>query len=389
VPGDRGLTGNGAQREDIVALEPHSHFVGFYETETFLADSVRDFLAPGLLACDAAIVVATGAHRASFDRALMEAGIDLRETQRSGRYVALDAAEALSTFIVDGMPDAARFEAAIGGLVRRAAEGPRAVRIDGEMVAVLWDEGNAAAAIALEGLWNDLATRHPFSLFCAYPMRAFDTDASTEPFRRVCGQHSRVIPTERYSSVRDSEERLRAVAFLQQQAAVRANERVALELQQRRLEAAVTRLEHLCEVGNELVGRVAEDIRASAKAVEASLTLLRSHWSRLDEGRILDLLAKGVEAVRRIDRLVDEGLAAPGLESEAIAHGATPVGGTEITHLGVGAPIPTRRSARPTVWVEWRCGACGERFGRRRERCPRDDAPLERVVMSTPFLWLG
>lgn len=193
VQGRRDLTANEPQRDDHVALEVHSHFVGFYETEAFLVDSVRDFLAPGLLAGDAAIVVATDTHRDSFDRALMAAGIELPEARRCGRYIALDASEALTTFMVDGMPDAARFRTTIGQLVSRAAERARNVRIYGEMVAVLWDEGNVAAAIALEDLWNDLATRYPFSLFCAYPMCAFETDASAEGFRTICGQHSTVL----------------------------------------------------------------------------------------------------------------------------------------------------------------------------------------------------
>ncbi|HVE96634.1 MAG TPA: MEDS domain-containing protein [Pseudonocardiaceae bacterium] len=189
--------GDELQRDDIVARESHSHVVGFYETEAFLVDSVRDFLAPSLLAGDAAIVVATASHRDLFGRALREAGIDLGEAQRCGRYIALDASEALSKFMVEGMPDTARFRAVMGKLVSLSTEGPHDVRIYGEMVAVLWDQGNVAAAIALEDLWNDLATGYPFSLFCAYPIRAFDADASAEPFRKICGQHSKVIPTVR------------------------------------------------------------------------------------------------------------------------------------------------------------------------------------------------
>jgi hypothetical protein len=171
----------------------HSHFVGFYETEAFLVDSVRDFLASALVTGGAAIVVATDAHRDSFDHALMEAGIDLPEAQRCGQFIALDAPETLAKFMVEGMPDAARFTATIGQLVSRAANSARDVRIYGEMVAVMWDEGYVAAAIALEDLWNDLATRYPFSLFCAYPMRAFGTGTSAEEFWRICGQHSRVL----------------------------------------------------------------------------------------------------------------------------------------------------------------------------------------------------
>ncbi|MGH3835745.1 MAG: MEDS domain-containing protein [Pseudonocardiaceae bacterium] len=192
-----GLTANEPQRDDIVTLEGHSHVVGFYETEAFLVDSVRDFLVPGLLAGNAAIVVATGSHLDLFGRALTEAGIDLRAAQRCGRYIALNASETLSKFMVECMPDAARFSAAMGTLVSRAAQRPCDVRIYGELVAVLWDQGNVGAAIALEDLWNDLATRHPFLLFCAYPIRAFDTEASAEQFRKICGQHSRVIPTVR------------------------------------------------------------------------------------------------------------------------------------------------------------------------------------------------
>ena len=69
------------------------------------------------------------------------------------------------------------------------------MRIYGEMVAVLWDQGNVAAAIELERLWNELADSNPFSLFCAYPIRAFDLDAGAERFRKICAQHSAVIPT--------------------------------------------------------------------------------------------------------------------------------------------------------------------------------------------------
>lgn len=183
--------------ETALARKGHSHVVGFYETDAFLVTSVRDFLASSLVDDDAAIVVATGSHRDSFGRALMKEGIDIAVAQRCGRYIALDAADALSTFMVESMPDAARFEATMGKLISRATEGPREVRIYGEMVAVLWDQGNVAAAIALEDLWNDLATRHPFSLFCAYPLSAFTTAASTEPFRKICALHSRVISTMR------------------------------------------------------------------------------------------------------------------------------------------------------------------------------------------------
>jgi|SRR5947209_1931090 len=188
------LAPNQPPGDDLVTLGGCPHVVGFYETAASLAGSVRDFLAPGLRANDAAIVVASAFHRALFSRALEKVGIDVRAAQRSGRYIALDASAMLSTFMVTCLPDAARFSATIEKLIDRAPPGTRNVRIYGEMVAVLWDQGNVTAAIELERLWNDLAVKDLFSLFCAYPIRAFDTEAGAEQFRQVCAQHSAVMP---------------------------------------------------------------------------------------------------------------------------------------------------------------------------------------------------
>lgn len=78
--GIRGLTINEPQH-GIAGLAHDSHVVGFYETDAHLADTVRDFLTPGLHAGAAAIVVATAYHRDLFGRVLTEAGIDLSEAQ--------------------------------------------------------------------------------------------------------------------------------------------------------------------------------------------------------------------------------------------------------------------------------------------------------------------
>jgi PAS domain S-box-containing protein len=91
--------------------------------------------------------------------------------------------------MVDGWPDRSRFETAVGSLVRSAAAGGRAVRAYGEMVALLCAEGHYDAAIALEGLWNDLAQTCTFSLFCAYGWNLFPTVELAHSFKQICGQH--------------------------------------------------------------------------------------------------------------------------------------------------------------------------------------------------------
>lgn len=220
------------------------HVVEFYETEQFLVGTVAGFVGPALRCGDGAIVVATAAHRLGIDDALRASRVDVAGTVADGRYLVLDAGETLGAFLVDGAPHRARLATLVEGAVGRAGAGGRRVRIYSEMVAVLWDGGHVAAAIALEGLWNELAAEHGFTLLCAYPMRAFDTAARTADFRRICDEHSRVIPSEQFAVLGGLESQQRAVAELQQEAAaLRAD---LARLQAAQIAAELAYVEGLC-----------------------------------------------------------------------------------------------------------------------------------------------
>ena len=112
------------------------------------------------------------------------------------------------------------FMEVIGGVISRAAESGRPVRVFGEMVSLLVADGHPAAALRLEELWNDLQAHlaHAFSLFCAYPMDHFGGEAHQELFSDVCAAHSQVVPAESYMALPTANERLRAIAGLQQKA---------------------------------------------------------------------------------------------------------------------------------------------------------------------------
>jgi len=172
----------------------HDHAVKFYDTDECLAATVRDFIVPAARTGDAAIIVATAAHHCDFESALDAAGVDVAALVGTERYLALDARETLARFMDGGTPDAASFARTVGPLIERAGRAGRRVRIYGEMVALLWDDGEVAAAIALEELWNDLAATHDFILLCAYPMHAFDDAQSAHAYRRICDAHATVIP---------------------------------------------------------------------------------------------------------------------------------------------------------------------------------------------------
>jgi PAS domain S-box-containing protein len=191
----------------------HEHFVQFYEKDDFLLAEVSSFLRAGLQAGHAGVVIATPQHLDGLEERLKGFALD------RNRYIALDAAATLSQFMVDGYPDAQRFEKVVGSVLRRASRnGTRHVRAFGEMVSLLWAEGKHEAAFRLEELWNALAASHSFSLLCGYPMEGFHDAEHGSSFLDICGAHSQVRPAESFRGNADTDELHRQIAALQQQA---------------------------------------------------------------------------------------------------------------------------------------------------------------------------
>jgi anti-sigma regulatory factor (Ser/Thr protein kinase) len=179
--------------ETNIRVEPRDHVVQLYERDQDLVDTVSAYLANAVRLGEVALVVATEAHVVKFGAAMASAGIDLAEARASGRLITIDAGATLARFLVGGHPDADAFDVVIGGLVRRASETGRPVRAYGEMVALLWDAGQVAAAIELETLWNELGHQVPFSLFCSYPRQSLSGDDHADAFLDVCHLHSAVV----------------------------------------------------------------------------------------------------------------------------------------------------------------------------------------------------
>lgn len=129
---------------------------------------------------EAAVVIATEAHRTALAGALRD----------PGDIVWLDAEAVLESITRDDALDPAAFTEVVGGVIRTAAAGGRPVRAFGEMVALLWRRGDVAGALELETLWNELMAAVPFSLYCAYP-----SVDDAEDFARICHAHTAVDAT--------------------------------------------------------------------------------------------------------------------------------------------------------------------------------------------------
>ncbi len=194
----------------------------FYEDDALFISSLSEFIGSALGSGGACLVIATDAHHLSLNDSLRANFIDTRRCVSEGRYIALDAGETLSQFMVQGHPDAARFQAAIEPILWQARKKLKretaALAAFGEMVALLWSEGNREAAIELEHLWNDLAMRNKFSVRCGYPSGCFSSESHADLFREMYEKHSEAVPSEGLASLDSQEARMRLISSLQQKA---------------------------------------------------------------------------------------------------------------------------------------------------------------------------
>jgi signal transduction histidine kinase len=290
---------------------PHDHLVGFYEDDPFLAGSVARFLRPAFDGDAAAMVLATPEHLASFQASLEAEGVDADDP----RFVALDAVEMLDRLTVDGQIDADRFRAVIGGLIDEQTAAGRRVYAFGELVAILWAEGNVTGALELESLWNELATTRPFSLFCGYPTAVFADEEDTSAFRTVVDAHSAVIPAESYTELLDPSAKLREVAILKQEAVAGANERETLRRTKADLEEALAERAEADRLQKQFTAMLVHDLRSPTVVVSGLLAVLLDHWDDLSPTEIREHLSTASASATRMERLVDDMLAMARLES--------------------------------------------------------------------------
>jgi signal transduction histidine kinase len=336
-----------ASMPNASGMHERDHFVQLYDSDSYLTESVCDFIGTGLLHGEEAVVIATRAHRESLEIALSRKGLDLTAARVEGRYITLDAADTLSRFMVDGDVDFALLDKAIG---LQPNEG-RPLRIYGEMVALLWNDGNVSAAIRLEDYSNSLLDAQPVKLMCGYPMQSFSREADTEPFNNVCDRHSRVLPTESFTRIDSTKDQLLAVARLQQRISADETERMGMKLEQMKLEDELKRLMELDRLRNDFVAMVVHDIRTPNAVIGAFLEILRKDWETLDRERIDELLGRAIANTTHVTRLVDDILTASRIESGDFTYDTRPFDVAELIYRAVGTARGANDSMRFEVSV--------------------------------------
>jgi DNA-binding NarL/FixJ family response regulator len=171
-----------------------SHAVQFYpDDEAFLVGFAR-FIATALNAGDAVIVVATESHRNRLFQTLQAQGVNIGAAVEHGKYIPLDVAETLSTFMANDLPDPVRFQKVASDLITVASKSAKGelprVSACGECAPTLWAQGNADAAVQLEHLWDEMARTCNIDILCGYVLKPLQREQENHIYERICAEHS-------------------------------------------------------------------------------------------------------------------------------------------------------------------------------------------------------
>lgn len=195
--GPDGIARSGAQpsfsQEKTHLLNRHE--ACFYSDELCFVDEFTQFIAAALKGGSTTIVIATQLHREAFLSRLRAHGLDIATAIEEGRYISLDAAETVSTFMVNGMPDPGRFFKVTSELIMKAQGAPeKKVRVAacGECAPLLWSQGNADGALRLEQLWDAIAKIYEIDVLCGYALGSFQGGVGSYIFDKLCAAHSDV-----------------------------------------------------------------------------------------------------------------------------------------------------------------------------------------------------
>jgi CheY-like chemotaxis protein len=169
------------------------HNVGFYFDDRDFLDDLTRFIGTALNAGNAAVVVATEAHRERLLPRLQTHGVDMVKAIEQRRYISLDAAAMISSLTVNNELDPERFLKVAGDLIMTASgtlkkENPR-VAICGECDPPLWTFGNGEAAIEFEKLWNEIVKRYDVDILCGYSLGTVQHSMDGQLFERICALH--------------------------------------------------------------------------------------------------------------------------------------------------------------------------------------------------------
>jgi DNA-binding NarL/FixJ family response regulator len=174
----------------------HSHEVRFYPDDAAFLSGLTCFIESALKAGNPVIAVATESHRQRILERLLERGVDGVAAMEQGFYLSLDVDEALSTFMVNDLPDPVRFLKIFGDLISSVAKMATGkdsrVAACGEFSPTLWAQGKVDAAVQVERLTDEIAKTCNVDILCGYVLNSFQSEQESHIYERICAEHSSV-----------------------------------------------------------------------------------------------------------------------------------------------------------------------------------------------------
>jgi hypothetical protein len=158
------------------------HTALLYRDERFFIESVITFIRNGLDDAATVFAIMTANHHQNISGMLANKGLPNK------KLIFRDANDCLMQFMVDGWPNEQLFMQTMEALIGPASKHGD-VRVFGEMVTVLCNEGKSGAAMRLEEFWNDFVNRHNVHLLCAYPLSAMYGEGGDRIRPAVCQIH--------------------------------------------------------------------------------------------------------------------------------------------------------------------------------------------------------
>jgi len=235
------------------------HALQFYEAESYLYSAISSFILPTFFSTESAsVIIATRTHLDALEVHLREQNLVPGQLKDRGQLIVLDADEILLAIMPGGSLDVDLFDQYLRKLFPDVQTKFPKVRVYGELVNILCEQGNYELARQLEVAWERFLSEpdRNVALLCGYNMGVFEAEGLSEVFQQICLNHSKVEPTEReYPTLGHSNNQKTAVAMLQQKTRC-----LEAEINRRKMSEAALQM---------LLDHFSSDSRTSDKPYEA------------------------------------------------------------------------------------------------------------------------
>lgn len=170
----------------------HSHEVHIYPDEQSLAAGLASFMEHSLKADKAVLAFLTPERGEKIVGLIERSGVNVKGLIESGRFVILQTADVASELLLEGDPDCVRLTADSAAMVENIMrDNPgRRICVCGECANDLFSTGRSQAAMMIESIWDEVASRYHLEVFCAYLLADVRHDPAA--YEQVRAVHSLV-----------------------------------------------------------------------------------------------------------------------------------------------------------------------------------------------------